>query len=130
MIAVFKREFKALFTSPIAYFVWALLFFFAGLYFYSYNILGGQTDLSGVFGILHTISLLLVVPILTMRSFASVFVIFSFFISLNFLLKNFFLSYACSLMPLSPRFISVFIKFFIFLGRFSPRKVGRCRLFH
>lgn len=70
MIAVFKREFKALFTSPIAYFVWALLFFFAGLYFYSYNILGGQTDLSGVFGILYTVSLLLVVPILTMRLFS------------------------------------------------------------
>lgn len=70
MIAVFKREFQSLFTGPIAYFVWALMFFFAGLFFYSYNILGGQTALTGVFDILYTISLMLVVPILTMRAFS------------------------------------------------------------
>lgn len=70
MIAVFKREFQSLFTGPIAYFVWALMFFFAGLFFYSYNILGGMTSLTGVFDILYTISLMLVVPILTMRAFS------------------------------------------------------------
>ena len=70
MIAVFKREFKAMFTGPIAYFVWALLFFFAGLFFYNDNVLYQSTSMAGVFSILYTVSLLLVIPILSMRLFA------------------------------------------------------------
>lgn len=70
MIAVFKREFKTMFTGPIAYFVWALLFFFAGLFFFNDNVLYTSTSMTGVFGILYTISMLLVVPILSMRLFS------------------------------------------------------------
>ena len=70
MIAVFKREFKTMFTGPIAYFVWALLFFFAGLFFFNDNVLYTSTSMEGVFGILYTISMLLVVPILSMRLFS------------------------------------------------------------
>ena len=64
MIAVFKREFKTMFTGPIAYFVWALLFFFND------NVLYTSTSMEGVFGILYTVSMLLVVPILSMRLFS------------------------------------------------------------
>ena len=70
MIAVFKREFKTMFTGPIAYFVWALLFFFAGLFFFNDNVLYTSTSMTGVFGILYTLSMLLVVPILSMRLFS------------------------------------------------------------
>ena len=70
MIAIFKREFKTMFVGPIAYFVWALLFFFAGLFFFNDNILYTSTSMEGVFGILYTISMLLVVPILSMRLFS------------------------------------------------------------
>ena len=70
MIAVFKREFKTMFTGPIAYFVWALLFFFAGLFFFNDNVLYTSTSMTGVFGILYTVSMLLVVPILSMRLFS------------------------------------------------------------
>ena len=70
MIAVFKREFKTMFTGPIAYFVWALLFFFAGLFFFNDNVLYTSTSMEGVFGILYTVSMLLVVPILSMRLFS------------------------------------------------------------
>ena len=70
MIAVFKREFKTMFTGPIAYFVWAPLFFFAGLFFFNDNVLYTSTSMEGVFGILYTVSMLLVVPILSMRLFS------------------------------------------------------------
>lgn len=67
MSAIFKREFKAFFTSPVGYFVLAVLFCFSGYYFFLYNMLSRSADLSGVFGGLFTIVLLLVLPILTMR---------------------------------------------------------------
>lgn len=70
MTAVFKREFRSFFTSPVGYFVMALMFAFAGFYFFIYNLASGYTNLSGVFGGLFTIVLLLVLPILTMRLFS------------------------------------------------------------
>mgnify|MGYP000469119046 CR=1 FL=1 len=70
MSAVFKREFKAFFTSPVGYFVLAVLFGFAGFYFFANNMYGRSADLTGVFGGLFTIVLLLVLPVLTMRLFS------------------------------------------------------------
>ena len=70
MTAVFKREFKAVFTSPVGYAVMAVLFCFAGLFFGVYNLSGGMADLTGVFSGLFSIVLLLVLPILTMRLFS------------------------------------------------------------
>ena len=70
MTAVFKREFKAFFTSPVGYAVMAVLFCFAGLFFGVYNLSGGMADLTGVFSGLFSIVLLLVLPILTMRLFS------------------------------------------------------------
>lgn len=70
MSAVFKREFKAFFTSPVGYFVLAVLFGFAGFYFFANNMYRRSADLTGVFGGLFTIVLLLVLPVLTMRLFS------------------------------------------------------------
>lgn len=70
MSAVFKREFRAYFTSPIGYVVLALIFALSGIYFYIYNILGYSGDLTYVFENIHTFMMLLVLPVLTMRLFS------------------------------------------------------------
>ncbi len=70
MIAVFKREFRSFFTSPIGYVVMAIFFGFSGYFFYSFNLLGGSSDLSAVFVNLFSIVVLVMLPILTMRSFS------------------------------------------------------------
>ena len=70
MSAVFRREFKAFFTSPIGYFVLAVLFGFSGYFFTAYNLIGGSASLTGVFANVFSIVLLLVLPILTMRLFS------------------------------------------------------------
>ncbi len=70
MSAVFKRELRSYFTSPLGYVVLALVFFFSGLFFYTYNMYGGSTSLSGVYSGLFTIVLLIVLPVLTMRLFS------------------------------------------------------------
>ena len=67
MGAVFKREFRSFFTSPVGYIVFAVLFAFSGYFFFLYNLYYGQTSLSYVFDGLFTIVLLLVLPILSMR---------------------------------------------------------------
>lgn len=69
MGAIFRREFKAFFTNPIGYVVLAVLFCVSGYFFYAYNMYSGMADLSGVFGGLFTVSLL-VIPFLTMRLFS------------------------------------------------------------
>ena len=67
MSAVFRREFKTYFTSPIGYFVLAMMFGFSGYFFYFYNMGYKSIDLTAVYSNLFTIVLLLVLPILTMR---------------------------------------------------------------
>ena len=67
MIAIFKRELKAYFTSPIGYVVLALMFALSGWYFYQYNMLYGMADLSYIFSSILSVVLLLVLPVLTMR---------------------------------------------------------------
>jgi len=66
MGAVFKREFRAFFTSPVGYVVLAALGFFAGLFFYAANILGLSSDLSPVFSSMFTF-ILMILPLVTMR---------------------------------------------------------------
>lgn len=70
MIAVFKKEFRAFFTSPIGYAVLALLIAVSGYYFTGYNMNQGSADLTSVFSALYTVSALLVLPILSMRLFS------------------------------------------------------------
>ena len=67
MTAVFKREFRSFFTSPVGYVVLAVLFCFSGYFFFVYNLASGSADMSSVYGNLFTIVLLLVLPVLTMR---------------------------------------------------------------
>ena len=67
MGAVFRREFKTYFTSPIGYVVLAFLFAISGYAFYANNLISGSPDLSGVYETLFSIVLLLILPILTMR---------------------------------------------------------------
>jgi ABC-2 type transport system permease protein len=66
MSAVFKREFKSYFTSPIGYIVLAIMFFFAGWFFTGYNLAGHSTSLSGVYGLMLYV-FIIALPILTMR---------------------------------------------------------------
>ncbi len=69
MTAVFKREFKAYFTSPIGWIYLAVFYFFAGLFFFIGPVLAQLPSLSPVFSSMQTIVMFLV-PILTMRLFS------------------------------------------------------------
>lgn len=65
MSAIFKREFKSYFSTPVGYIVLAAFYFFLGLYFsliYSY----GSPDLSSVIMAMSTI-VIFALPMLTMR---------------------------------------------------------------
>ncbi len=65
MTAIFKREFKAYFSTPIGYIVLAVFYFFLGFYFsmiYSY----GSPDLAMGIMAMATVTVF-VMPILTMR---------------------------------------------------------------
>ncbi|MBQ9861357.1 MAG: ABC transporter permease subunit [Clostridia bacterium] len=67
MSAIFKREFKTYFTSPIGYVVLAMIYGLSGYYFFMYNLANGYADLSYVFSSVMTFLVLLVLPVLTMR---------------------------------------------------------------
>ena len=69
MSAIYKREIKAYFTSPIAYIYLAVFFLVTGVYFVFVNLGGSTTDLSAVFGGVFTV-LMVLLPLLTMRLFA------------------------------------------------------------
>ncbi|MGN0171421.1 MAG: ABC transporter permease [Acutalibacteraceae bacterium] len=70
MAAVFKREFKSYFTTPIGYVVMAILIAFSGYFFSWYNLYGSSTSLTSVYTQLFSIVMLIVLPVLTMRSFS------------------------------------------------------------
>lgn len=70
MSAIFKREFKAFFSSPIGYLVIAVMFVLSGYYFYVANLELGNLSLSYVFTALFSYAGFLVLPILTMRLFS------------------------------------------------------------
>ncbi|MBQ9208020.1 MAG: ABC-2 transporter permease [Oscillospiraceae bacterium] len=69
MGAIFKREMKAFFTSPIAYIFIAIFWFIAGIYFVFLNLGSATTDMSYVFSGVF-IFVLILIPLLTMRLFA------------------------------------------------------------
>lgn len=68
MGAIFKREMKAYFTSPIAYIFIAAFYLYTGNYFVNFNMAYGSADLSYVFSSAFTIMMILL-PLLTMRLF-------------------------------------------------------------
>lgn len=70
MRAVFRKEFRSYFTSPIGYVVLAFIYFFGSFSFFAYNMTYGYISLQYVFQSLYSILLLLVLPILTMRLFS------------------------------------------------------------
>lgn len=69
MGAVFKREMRSFFKTPIGYVVMAVVFLFSGLFFYTYNLYAGSTSLTGVFSMLFYV-VLIALPLLTMRMFS------------------------------------------------------------
>lgn len=68
MVAIFKREFKSFFTTPIGYVFLALMMFAQGMSFteiYSY----GSADISYIFStFLSFTAIFLLIPVLTMRT--------------------------------------------------------------
>lgn len=66
MFAVFKRELRAYFTSPIGFIVVGLFVFLSAIFFAATNLLGASAEYNGILGTMAFI-LLLVVPLLTMR---------------------------------------------------------------
>lgn len=66
MWAIFKREFRAYFQSPLGYVFVSALFFFSGYYFFTYNLYGATTNMSKLFDLLFPVVLFLA-PVLTMR---------------------------------------------------------------
>lgn len=66
MGAVFKREMKAYFTSPIAYIYIAVFYLYTGLTFVGANIYGATADMTAVFSGVFTI-MMIMLPLLTMR---------------------------------------------------------------
>jgi len=66
MYAIFKREFKTYFSSPLGYVFLAVFYVLAGLFFVLNNILSGTANMSGVFSSI-TIICIFLVPVLTMR---------------------------------------------------------------
>ncbi len=69
MRAIFKRELKAYFTSPIGYIFIGVFAFIYGFYFKSYVIDAGYGDISSPLGN-GLLVLVLLVPVLTMRLIA------------------------------------------------------------
>lgn len=69
MKAIFKREFKAYFTSPVGFAVLAIFYLFSGIMFGVF-FQAGQPDISGIFAPWLFVISLVIIPILTMRLFS------------------------------------------------------------
>ena len=69
MKAIFKKEFKSYFYSPIGYVFVAIFFFVASLFFSMYNLYKGSSDINMVFNNM-TLIFLFLTPIITMRLLA------------------------------------------------------------
>ncbi len=66
MKAIFKRELRAYFLTPLGYVIVAVMYFFTAYYFFTYNLYGNTTDTSTLFAMLFPVAMFLV-PVLTMR---------------------------------------------------------------
>lgn len=66
MFAIFRRELRNYFSSPIAYIYIAVYYALASFYFFGTTLVANSTNLSYVFSALFTISIFMI-PILTMR---------------------------------------------------------------
>ena len=70
MWAVFKKEFKSYFLSPIGYVVIGIFLFVFSVFFYLTTVQYGTVDLGGLYYYTALYGLMIIVPILTMRMFA------------------------------------------------------------
>jgi ABC-2 type transport system permease protein len=66
MLAVFKREFRAYFYTPLGYVFIGAYYLLTGFFFFNYNLYGNSSDMRALFDVLFTVTLFLI-PILTMR---------------------------------------------------------------
>lgn len=69
MLAIFKRDFSAYFTSPIGYVFCAIFLCLFNFFFYVGNILSASADMSALFSNMLLFTMFLV-PVLTMRLFS------------------------------------------------------------
>ena len=69
MSAVFKREFKSFFTSPVGYVCVAALTALYGFFFYQVMVMGSTSYIGSVYYTIFTYGMM-IVPILTMRTFS------------------------------------------------------------
>ena len=69
MLAIFKRELKAYFLTPIGYLYMGIFLLITGIFFFFDNILPGRSQYSGFLGSLLLI-FLFAIPLLTMRLFS------------------------------------------------------------
>lgn len=70
MRAIYKKELRSYFTSAIAWVFLAFFLVLAGLFFYISNLMGGSLDFSNVYGGIEIFFVLLLIPVLTMKSMA------------------------------------------------------------
>lgn len=69
MSAIFKRELSSYFTGAVGYVVLAVFWFFSGLSFYTYCLLYNTSSMSMFFASMFMV-IVLIIPLITMRSFA------------------------------------------------------------
>ncbi len=69
MLAIFKRDFRAYFTSPIGYVFCAIFLCLFNFFFYVGNIMSASADMSSLFSNMLLFTMFLV-PVLTMRLFS------------------------------------------------------------
>ena len=69
MTAIFKRELSSYFNSAVGYVVLAVFWFFSGVSFYTYCLMYNTSSMAMFFAAMF-LMILLVVPLITMRSFA------------------------------------------------------------
>lgn len=66
MTAIFKRELRSYFVTPLGFVFIGAVFFFSAYFFMIYNLYGATTDMSALFSNIFNV-LLFLAPILTMR---------------------------------------------------------------
>ena len=69
MSAIFKRDLRAYFKSPLGYVYLAAFLLVLNIYFYIMNVYSGSCDLQSIFSFIVTMCVFLI-PILTMRTFS------------------------------------------------------------
>ena len=69
MFAIFKRELRAYFQTPVGYLYMGLFMLLSGIFYFSDNILNGRSQFSGFLGTVLFI-FLFAIPLLTMRLFS------------------------------------------------------------